>query len=99
MKFYTSHPSLNRSYTYSSILLKRSITFLESLQEPEAYLARVYFKLAQIYAATRDAQDDERQAKELAMSYLQKCKTDLLSADEKNYSEEVFDLAVPFMLW
>lgn len=78
-------------------LLEKSIAFLENLPEPEGFLARAYFKLSEIHAKPGSDLETQKRCKETAISYRSKAYTDLSPGQE--YSEENFNLLVPWMLW
>jgi len=78
-------------------LLEKSLAFLESLAEAEGFIARVYFKLSEIHAKLEPDSEAQNRCKEAAISYRSKAQTDLSPGEE--YSEENFNLLVPWMLW
>ncbi|PGH05348.1 hypothetical protein AJ79_06817 [Helicocarpus griseus UAMH5409] len=84
-------------YASAVDLLEKSLTFLKRLPESEGYIGRAYFKLSQIHTKMGSDMDTQKQCKEAAISYRSKAYTDLNPGDD--YSEESFNLLVPWMLW
>ncbi|KAI9763732.1 MAG: hypothetical protein M1840_009129 [Geoglossum simile] len=79
-------------------LLERCIGYLTRLPEPDAYLARAYFRLSTFYAGNDEEQETKWRNK--AIGYRNK----VISADGgidpgADYSEDCFNALVPWMLW
>ena len=78
-------------------LLDKSLVFLENLPEPEGFIARACFKLAEIHASLGSDPKTQKKWNDAAMEYCNKAFTDLSPGDE--YEEANFSLLVPWMLW
>jgi len=70
---------------------------LENLAEPAGFIARAYFKLSEVHATLGSDSETQKRYREAAVSYRSKADTDLNPGEE--YSEENFNLLVPWMLW
>lgn len=78
-------------------LLEKGLVFLENLPEPEGFIARTYFKLAEIYASLGPGPEMQKKCNGAAVEYRKKAYTDLSPGDE--YEEANFNLLVPWVLW